>query len=66
MQGETKGIIASKLNWVGVVAVLIALQDKITGVGLSEGAETILVAALGVAVVVLRTWFTSTSISGIR
>ena len=60
-KAETKHWAASKLNWVGIGTIAVALVEYLTDwPGLAQYPWAM--AALGVLIIVLRTWFTSLSI----
>ena len=53
----------SKLNWVGVGAMLLGLQDFVTNFNFSGmTAKDWITFGIGFLTVIIRTWFTSTSI----
>ncbi len=60
---QTKGFFASKINWTAIILILISLQDAITNLDLSKmDVKSWITFAIGVGVIILRTWFTNTSI----
>ena len=59
-----KNFFASKINMSGIVVMLIGLQDFITNYSFSDmTVKSWVTFAIGLAIVVFRTYFTSTQIS---
>lgn len=60
-----KNFFASKINWSALILVLVGLQDAITNLDMSKmSTKDWIVSGLGILIMVFRTWYTSTQISG--
>lgn len=58
-----KSALKSKINWVGVITVLIGGLTALQGLNLSPEASGYIMVAIGLLNVVLRSFFTSTAVS---
>ena len=60
-----KGFLTSKINWLAIVTMLVGLQDFIGNWDFSAmTVKSWVTFALGMVIMVVRTYFTSTGISG--
>lgn len=60
---NTKNFFASKLNWMGIAAVLVALYDYLTATETNSWDwKTAVLFGLGAGTIIIRTWFTATAI----
>ena len=66
---KVKKFFASKLNWLGVVAVLTAMAEVITEAVINQDFSVIVTPkdwamfGIGVLVIIVRTWFTKKEIT---
>ena len=58
-QSEGKSWFGSKLNWVGILQIVIAIAAQISEGSFSPDVKAVALFAAGVATLVIRTWFTS-------
>lgn len=57
-----KEFFASKINWAAIVLILVSLQDAIANLDISTmTAKGWITFALGVLIIILRTYFTTTA-----
>lgn len=60
---NTKNFFASKLNWLGIAMVLTAIGDYVSKYEANTWDwKTVSLFATGLLTIVIRTWFTSTTI----
>lgn len=60
---ETKHFTLSKLNWVGIITVLIGALTAMQQLKLSEETMGYIMVAIGILTTVLRTFFSGTTLT---
>lgn len=55
-----KGFLLSKINWLGLVTIFVALQDFIGNWDFSQmTVKSWVTFAIGMVIIIIRTWFTT-------